>query len=242
METITVHTTQNIDIDYEIGGIGERLLATLIDMSIFVALSIVGGILAIKVLGDTGIGIYFIILGISVLFYDLICEAFFNGQSVGKKAMKIKVISLDGSRPKFSQYLLRWLFRLIDCSPTSYLVGTVAIIITDKGQRVGDIVAGTAVVRTVARTNRNDITFADVDNTYVPVFTQVSQLADKDIVLIHDVIDNYVKTGNNEIVYNLAERIKAHLMITPPQHMNSMQFLQTIIKDYSHITAQADIS
>jgi len=55
------------------------------------------------------------------------------------------------------------------------------------------------------------------------------------------VIGVYMKTGNNVLVYNLADKIRNHLAINLPPNMNSMQFLQTLIKDYSHITANADL-
>jgi uncharacterized RDD family membrane protein YckC len=239
MEIITVHTTQNIDIDYEIGGLGERILAYLIDLAIFVALAIIGGILT-SVLSDVGIAVYFIIIGLTLLFYDLVCESFFNGQSAGKVVMKIRVISLDGTRPKFSQFLLRWLFRLIDFSLTSWLGGVITIILTEKGQRIGDIIAGTVVIRTKPRTNMNNLVFATVEDGYQPVFAQAGQLKDTDISLIHEVIESYFKTGNNVAVYKMADRIREYLQISLPPNMNSMQFLQTIIKDYSHITAQTD--
>jgi uncharacterized RDD family membrane protein YckC len=240
MEIITVHTTQNIDIDYEVGGLGERILAYCIDLVIFIALAIIGGILAINLLSSTGISVYFIILGLMLLFYDLLCETFFNGQSIGKLVMKIRVISLDGTRPKFSQYLLRWLFRLVDFSITSWLGGLITIIATDKGQRIGDIVAGTVVIRTTPRTTMDKIIFTNADDHYQPVFNQASQLKEEDISLIHEVMENYFKTGNSAVVYNMADRIREHLSIALPPNMNSMQFLQAIVKDYSHITAQAD--
>jgi uncharacterized RDD family membrane protein YckC len=240
MEIITVRTTQNIDIDYEVGGLGERILAYLIDIGIFVALAIIGGILAASLQLERVTAIYFIVIGLLLLFYDLLCETFFNGQSVGKYVTKIRVISLDGNRPRFSQYLLRWLFRLIDFSATSYIAGVLTIALTDKGQRIGDLVAGTAIIRTVPRTKRDKIVFNNFDDTYVPVFTQVSQLNDNDISLIHDVIMSFSKTGNTIVVYNMADKIRRHLQISLPPEMNSMQFLQTIIKDYSHVTAQAD--
>lgn len=240
MEIITVHTTQNIDIDYETGGLGERILAYLIDIAIFIALAIIGGVLSAKVFTQQIAEGYFIIIGVALLFYDLICESFFNGQSVGKYVMKIRVISLDGNRPRFSQYLLRWLFRIIDFSLTSWLAGVLTIALSDKGQRIGDIVAGTAVIRTVPRTKRDKVAFNNFDDSYIPVFTQVSQLTDNDISLIHEVIDNYLKTGNNMVVYNMADRIRKYLMISLPPEMNSMQFLQTILKDYNHVTSQTD--
>jgi uncharacterized RDD family membrane protein YckC len=239
MEIITVHTTQNIDIDYEIGGLGERILARLIDFGIFIPFAFAGAFLA-SILSNLLIGIYFIALAVVFGFYDLLCEVFFNGQSFGKRVMKIRVISLDGSRPEFSQYLLRWLFRLVDFSITFQLGALISAAVSEKGQRIGDVVAGTALIKTTARTQMQNIVFANVDQTYQPVFTQASQLSDQDIGLIHEVIDNYFKTGNNQVVYNMAARIKEHLSLPVPPEMNSMQFLQTIIKDYSHITAQAD--
>ena len=240
MEIITVHTTQNIDIDYEVGGLGERILAYLIDIGIFIALAIIGGILSTNVFSAKGSAAYFIIIGLMLLCYDLVCESFFNGQSAGKIVMKIRVISLDGTRPKFSQFLLRWLFRLIDFSITTYLAGVVSIIMTDKGQRIGDLVAGTVLIRTKPRTQMNNLVFRTTDDSYQPVFAQASQLKDEDISLIHEVIENYFKTGSNVAVYKMADRIREHLLISLPPNMNSMQFLQTIIKDYSHITAQTD--
>jgi len=155
--------------------------------------------------------------------------------------MKIKVISLDGTRPRFSQYLLRWLFRIVDFSLTSGLCALISAAVSQNGQRVGDIVAGTALIRTVPRTKINNLTFVVPEEAYQPVFSGVSQLSDSDIALIHEVIENYLKTGNTQMVYNMADKIRLHLAISLPPDMNSLQFLQTIIKDYSHITAQAGI-
>ena len=239
MDTITVRTTQNIDIDYEIGGLGERMLSYILDILIFAAVGVIGLILTVYITRYASM-VYFIVLGALALFYDLICEVAFNGQSVGKRIMKIRVISLDGGRPKFGQYLLRWLFRLIDFSITSYLAGTVTIIVTDKSQRIGDIVAGTVVVRTMARTTINDIIFKPTVDAYIPVFPQAAELKDEDIGLIHEVMNNYYKTGNSSVVYNMADRIRAHLAINLPAEMNSMQFLQTIINDYTHISSISD--
>ncbi|HXU28785.1 MAG TPA: RDD family protein, partial [Bacteroidia bacterium] len=120
MSIITVHTTQNIDIDYELGGLGERILARLIDFAVFIPFVIVFMFLSVSV-SQTGLTIYALIVLIIYTFYDLLFEVFFNGQSIGKRVMKIKVISLDGARPKFSQFLLRWLFRMVDFSLTGGL-------------------------------------------------------------------------------------------------------------------------
>lgn len=240
MDVIKVHTTQNIDIDYEIGGIGERIIAYIIDLGIFIAFSIIGLILSINGLDRTATIVYFVFISIALLFYDLACETFFNGQTLGKRVMNIKVISLDGNRPKFSQYLLRWLFRSIDFSITVWLGGIISIIVSDKGQRIGDLVAGTIMVRTKPRTNRNNIIYQVVQDNYQPIFPQVINLKEAEIALIYDVIETYTKTGNSEAVYKTSERIVYVLGINKPIEMNALRFLQTIIKDFSYLTANSD--
>lgn len=239
MEIITVHTAQNIDIDYEIGGLGERILAKLIDYAIFLPFLFIT-IFLTTVLSSDALGIYGIAVYTLFVFYDLICEVFFNGQSLGKRVMKIRVISLDGARPSFGQYLLRWLFRLVDFAITGGLGALISAAVTENGQRIGDLVAGTALIRSVPRTQNKDVVYVKVDDDYVPVFSQVNQLSDKDITLVHEVISTYYKAGNSTVVYTLAEKVKTVLGIAPPPQMNSLVFLQTLIKDYSYYAAQAD--
>jgi hypothetical protein len=156
--------------------------------------------------------------------------------------MKIKVISLDGGRPTFSQYLLRWLFRIVDFTLTFQVCGLLSAAISDKQQRVGDMVAGTTLIKTNPRTTINHVVFPNTADAYQPVFNEASQLSDGDINLVKEVIQNYLKSGNRDIVYTMANRIKEHLSITLPSDMDSMRFLQTILKDYNHITAHADAS
>jgi uncharacterized RDD family membrane protein YckC len=246
MQTIKITTSQNIDIDYEVAGLGERIVARLIDLAIFFLIYILGlfvsGLTNWFAGGSVGIIIVIIVYAVLFVFYDLIFEIFMNGQSIGKRIMKIKVISLDGGQPRVGQYFMRWLFRIID-----FLIGwpgLIALIVaaeSEKTQRIGDIVAGTILIRTEPRTQINNVVFMPMYDGYQPVFKEAGQLSDKDIELIHEIISAYVKTGNNVVVYNMALRVKEHLNVTAPNGMNDMLFLQTIIKDYNHISAQMDM-
>jgi uncharacterized RDD family membrane protein YckC len=245
MQTIKITTTQNIDIDYEVAGLGERIVAYLIDIGLFVVI-LIAALITMGVIGRSSssevfIGVLLIIYAVLFVFYDLVCEIAMNGQSVGKRIMKIKVISLDGTRPRFGQYLLRWLFRIVDFSLTGNLCGLICIAVSDNAQRVGDMVAGTTLIRTNPRTKMNNITFKPEADDYQPVFSAAARLSEQDIELIGEVINNYIKSRNNVLVYNMAQRIKDLLGVSPPPEMNDMLFLQTIIKDYSHIITQADV-
>jgi uncharacterized RDD family membrane protein YckC len=172
------------------------------------------------------------------VFYDLLCEIFMNGQSIGKKVMKIKVISLDGGRPSVGQYMLRWLFRIVDFTLTSGLCALISAAVSEKNQRVGDMVAGTTLIKTNPSTKMKDIAFTPPeDEGYTPVFHEAVQLTDRDIALVHEVLTNYVQSGNSVILYNTATRLKQVLNIET--NMDDMRFLQTLTRDYNHIVAAA---
>lgn len=244
MQTVTVNTSQNIDIDYEVAGLGDRVLARLIDMGIFILIIILGGLVAImnnyRSLNEVMIIILIVIYASLYVFYDLVCEIFLNGQSVGKRVMKIKVISIDGAQPTLGQFLLRWLFRIVDFSLTSSLCALISVAVSDKKQRVGDMVAGTTLIKTQPRTQEEHIAFRPVIENYEPVYTEVTQLSDRDIELIHEVIRTYMQTGNTTVVYNMAEKVREHLNIAPRQDIDSLQFLQIIIKDYNYTVSAND--
>ena len=163
-----------------------------------------------------------------------------DGQSIGKRIMKIKVISLDGGQASMGQYFIRWLFRLADFVLTAQVGGLILVALTEKKQRLGDIVAGTTLIKTESRTPITQIAFQTEEIAdYTPVFPAVHQLSDRDIELIHEVISTYYKTYNHDLVYAMSAKTATHLGLTLPEGMNEMTFLKTVIKDYNHITSAA---
>lgn len=242
MNTIKVSTTQNIDIEYDVAGLGERIAARLIDMGIFILLYFLGlifaGMLAGAGVGEGGFIVLLIIYGALYVFYDLVCELFFNGQSVGKRAMKIKVISLDGAQPSLGQYLLRWTFRIVDFLLTSGLGALISVAVTANRQRIGDIVANTTLIKTTPRTGLSAVAFKPSAENYQPQFQNVDLLSDRDIALVHEVLLNYAKSGNSLLIYQLADKLKNLLNVAIPEGMDELKFLHTIVKDYNAVTAR----
>jgi len=242
METIKVNTSQHVAIDYPVAGLGERISARLIDLAMFGGLSFLV-IIFISVTGSRNSDVFNILLfalyTASYVFYNLVYEIFFDGQSVGKKLMKIKVISLDGGQASIGQYFIRWLFRLADFPLTGQVGGLICIALTENKQRMGDLVAGTVVIKTVARTSFEQIAFVPVEEGYIPVFTDVHQLQDRDIELIHEVLTTYYKTGQYELIYAMAAKIAERLSVSLPQGMNQLEFLNTVLKDYNQLTSVA---
>lgn len=255
MQTVRIKTSQNIDIDYEVAGLGERVLARIVDIGVFTGLFYVVYFIIIffffsqinnmKSGSDAGFPVFLIVLGIiySVLlvFYDLVAEVYFNGQSIGKYAIKIKVVNLDGSRPSMGQFLLRWVFRLLDFGITLGFGAVISVAVTEKKQRIGDIIAGTTLIKTKPRTTMDELFLNTTDEEYEPIFQEVSNLSDDEITLIHEVISNFKATGNSNVIYNMALRVKDHLGVSNPLGMNDYDLLQTIIKDYSYVTSRTGV-
>ncbi|UKT63774.1 RDD family protein [Pedobacter mucosus] len=247
METIKISTAQNVDIEYEIAGLGERIAARLIDLAGFTVLYILMIILGmVSAISKFMAGFYGVLIVFFVIFafYDLVCELTMNGQTFGKKIMKIKVISLDGAQPTFGQYIFRWIFRIIDFGlPFGWgAVALISVAVTKNHQRLGDLLAKTTLIKTKPRTSYTNVSFnVTLPEDYKPTFNEVLHLNDRDIELIHEVITGFNQTGNPELIYAMAAKTKEHIVVSIPAGMNELQFLETIIKDYYFLTSKISV-
>ncbi|KQB99466.1 RDD family protein [Pedobacter sp. Hv1] len=242
METVRVSTSQHVDIDYPVAGLGERVAARLIDFGLFIVVFLIF-LLFFSLTGLINSGrmviiVMLLIFGAGFVFYDLICEIFMNGQSIGKRLLKIKVVSLDGAQATLGQYFIRWVFRIVDFTLTSWVGALICVAVTENKQRIGDIVAGTTLIKTVPRTQFQHIAFHPTIEEYTPVFDTVNEMSDRDIELIHEVLNTYYKTHNTDLIYQMAARVSTRLSITIPEGMNELEFLKTVVKDYNQITAK----
>lgn len=180
-------------------------------------------------------------MGISVLvipsiLYHLLFEIFMDGQSPGKRQMKIKVVRTDGTPATIGNYLLRWLLRLIEVQAAQGMIAVITIAWNGRGQRLGDIAAGTTVVKLV---KQQDVTAAEIftlaAEDYVPQFPNVTMLTDRDAELIQQALEVYRRHDNLHPAMIVTEKIKTKLGIQTD--MTFEAFLTTILKDYSQLTA-----
>ncbi|MES2591525.1 MAG: RDD family protein [Bacteroidota bacterium] len=234
MDNIRIQTTQNVDIEYEVASIGDRILATLLDYLFFLAY----GLLILLIGSLTNWAIFnslavISLLVLPILLYDLFCEIFFQGKSFGKMIMKIKVVKMDGTQANFGAYMLRWLLRVIDTRLFGGAVALIAILVNGKGQRVGDMAAGTTVIKMKQKIQLSDTILNKVIPDYTMVFPEVSRLSDNDIAIIKDVVQVYLRTHNYQALEKLALKTKSAMGITT--NLPHTQFLSTVIQDYSYL-------
>ena len=234
MQTVRVRTTQNVLIDYPVASVGDRILGHLIDRLILIAYSVA----VIAVLANLELETWWIwvmLLAVPWMFFSVLFEIFMNGQTPGKQVMKTKVVRLNGTPATVGDYLLRWVFSLVDFYVLSGAIALVAVAMGGKGQRLGDMVAGTSVVKLIEhREISASEVFVTPEEVHLPTFTQVTQLSDKDIELIQRALEVNRDHGNGQPVMVITQKIKALLGIQtdlPP-----VKFLYTIIKDYNSLT------
>lgn len=235
MQIIRVRTTQNVFIDYPVGSVGDRILAYLLDRLILIVYSVavLGAFTKLEI--ETSY-LWLIFFGFPWLFYSLLFEIFMDGQTPGKKVLKIKVVRLDGTPPTIGDYLLRWIFAFVDIFILSGAVAVVMVAMGGKGQRLGDVVAGTAVVKLLEHEQvAAEKVFVEPEEQYTPVFTQVISLSDRDIELVRRALEANRDEGNMQPVIVVTDKIKSLLNIETD--MPPVKFLYTIIKDYQTITA-----
>ena len=236
MEKIKVQTSQNVAIEYSLANVGERLISNIIDYLI------IGGYYAIIFI-NAGLfdletrSVFFVTIGLPPMFYQLVCEIFLNGQSIGMRIRKIRVIRLDGKELSVGNCLLRWILRPIDILICGGGVAVISITMTKNGQRLGDIAAGTTVVKEKSTVTLNDTIFESADTNYTTVYSQVSRLSDADISIIKETISIAEKTGNRKAAFATSQKLENLLGIHNLTPADPVKFLKIIVKDYNHITA-----
>lgn len=235
MEQFQIRTAQNVSVNHNIADIKERIFAFFIDSFIRVIYLILLGVLASKLDSDDQIVLATLIfLSLPAMLYHLILESLMNGTTIGKSAMKIKVAKLDGSKPTFANYFVRWLLRLFEISIGSGAIALVTILIKGTGQRIGDLAAGTTVISEKKKVTLNDTLLRELPLDYQPTFTQVTLFKDSEMQTIKVMYDKAVKEKNFKIINRLSDRIKEVTGIST--NILPVQFVDIVIKDYNFYT------
>ena len=140
-----VHTPEGVALRLPAAGPVPRALAWLIDLGIRIGVLSVSSAL-LGVLGKAGIGMYLILVFVMLWLYPVVFEAMFDGQTPGKRAMELRVVSADGAPVGWLAAFIRNLLRTVDALPVGYGFGLAASLSDPFGRRLGDMVAGTLVV------------------------------------------------------------------------------------------------
>jgi uncharacterized RDD family membrane protein YckC len=267
MSKIYIPTNFNIDLEFESAPFHIRMFAWIIDfvlqiLYIIVAFNIYNSVTSGR--SSSGSGAQYdlwamqLIIMLPVFTYHLFCEIFWNGQSLGKKLLSIRVVNDNGGKASASQYMIRWLLRSSDLTipiviisilfgmgdilkvlwitAIMFISDLILIGTTSQNKRLGDLAAGTMLINTKPKGNFADTIFMEVADSYVPVFPQVMRLSDRDINTIKGILDTGRRIGNVQMVENASMRVKTVLAID--NAMGPFDFLDTLLKDYNYLSTK----
>lgn len=268
MKRLQIKTAQNININFTLANVGQRLAAFFTDNILkFIYLYLIFNVLD---LGNTN-GIqtdgwsnkaFYIILMIPITFYSLYSEVLMDGQSIGKKLLKIKVISIDGFKPAITDFIMRWFLRVVDFnffilifiyiyslnidSSSMYsvlmivffigkTVGFFLIIQTKNNQRLGDIISNTIVISLKDDVQFSDTIIENLSDDYKPTYPNVINLSDNDVRLIKNTFNNIGRKNDFKKLIKLRSKIEEVAKIKSKEKSDK-EFIKKVLKDYSYYT------
>jgi uncharacterized RDD family membrane protein YckC len=249
MQTIEITTTQNVTIEYQLSGLRERCFALLLDVVLegFIWMALIFLTISARSGSDSEFwtSFAFSFPFWFTIFYPFCCEAFLDGQTVGKRAMNIKVVRIDGKQISLSDLFLRAIFMLIDFLMTLGGLGALLILTTERRQRLGDMAAGTISIKLPTASGQlrlYDILNINTLENYTPQYPEVKRLSEDDMLFIKNVVQRFQKYPNaaqEEAVRSLFLHVQKvlelpNLPLQRPQGM--IEFFKVLIKDYIVLT------
>ncbi len=233
METVRIDTSQNVAIEYNVASIVSRGLASVLDWLVLAGYTVLF-LQIVQWLDLDGLPNWFYMLGLGIpwTFYNLLFEIFMDGKSIGKRTMNLKVARLDGGQPGLGHYLMRWVLRPIDAAA---MIGAVVILFNGRGQRIGDIAAGTTVISLKKRVTLADTLLVEIPADHKPMYGEVVRMNDAHARLLKRVLGN-TSIRRPKLVAQLAERLKEELHLTSEQPPEEL--LRTVLLDYVYLTGK----
>ncbi|WOD42502.1 RDD family protein [Hwangdonia lutea] len=236
MSELQINTTQNVKIKFTAAGAGERLLAFIIDTAIKVGYLLVlnwtfGAFENMDEWSQIAINT---VLSFPVMFYTLALESLLEGQTIGKRALKIKVVKIDGYQASLADYVVRWFFRIVDVY--IFGLGFFVIMFSKKQQRLGDMAAGTAVIALKDKVNISHTILENLKADYKPTYPNVIKLSDNDARIIKDTFTVARASKDYQTLIKLRNKLVEVVGIKTIKQKTDIEFIDVILKDYNFYT------
>lgn len=259
MKSVEFASAQNVKIEYEYATVIQRTTAAIIDATA-VAVYLIIMLIIITRTGSSYLTLLeLILMKLPWILYHPILEYLTQGQTLGKYALGIRVVTYTGERPGLREIFTRWIFKghfmwiafSFYMSPQTLLavgivhvcmgiIGFMYASISEKKQRMGDVMAGTIVIkdRSTVRYTLRDVLSIKSQVNYTPEYPNVVRFTDEDMLLIKNTIQRVRKYPNEEtkkFAVALADE-SARLIGLEKTPEKRLKFLQTLLQDYVVLT------
>lgn len=259
MDKVSFISAQHVKIEFEMASVLQRGLAYVIDTAIgyiyliIVMLSLMDSIRLAYSDMDVFVGLFILLVNLPIVLYKPLMEYFFNGQTLGRMALGIRMVRANGDRMTIKDIFVRWVMRgeffWISLVSNPGFIGLIPFIsgidllvasISPLRQRIGDMMVSVIAIRT--RPNRaytlKEVLSKQTDAEYVATYEKCITFTDEDMMYLKKVIEQYkkfkepeVKELLNQVTVKTQERLEIEEPITNP-----LVFLETVLKDYVQLT------
>ena len=237
MTNLDIITGQFVKIDKPLANVGARFVSQLIDnilvylYEVCIATQISPTMWNLNSTAVILIGVFFFVL--PPILYFVLAEFLNNGKTLGKSVMGIRVVTKEGSPPSFMQALTRFLFLTFELT-TGF--GLVVMLYSKYNQRLGDMAAGTYVIKTRSALTLNPKSYLKTNYPpgYVVTYPQAENLSQRQLDLIQEVRSLQMNSDTDKLSKMLCDKICKTLKINV-SGVTPMNFLQTITNDYYYL-------
>lgn len=259
MKSVEFVSAQNVKVEYEYATVIQRTTAAIIDTTTVCVYLIIMFIIIGNMRSDYVLVWELILMKLPWIFYHPILEYLTHGQTLGKYAIGIRVVTTDGERPGLREIFTRWLFKghffwiaftfflpmenIVQLAMIHIVFGIIGFMyasVSDKKQRMGDVMAGTIIVKdkSAVRYSLRDVLSIKSQENYTPEYPNVIRFTDEDMLLIKNTIQRVRKYPNPEtkkFAIELADE-SARLIGLEKTPEKRLKFLQTLLQDYVVLT------
>jgi uncharacterized RDD family membrane protein YckC len=231
-DRVTIATPEGIELELILAGVGSRFAATLLDIVVqlgaIIALAIVLG-----PLGSNGyvVAVYLVAVFVILFAYDIVLETWNRGRTIGKLAAGLRVVRVGGETEGFLTAAVRNFLRIVDFLPAFYVVGVIAILATSRNQRLGDLAAGTIVVRERRRAVTPAATYFQPPAAAPYLEWDVSAVSPEDVATLRQFLERRMTLSPGaraHLATDLAARVRPKV-VGAPDGWHPESFLEGVV-------------
>jgi uncharacterized RDD family membrane protein YckC len=232
-DRVTIATPEGVELELVLAGVGSRFAASLLDVVIQL-----GAIFALAVvlgpLGSSGyvVAAYLVAVFLILFAYDITLETWNRGRTVGKLAAGLRVVRVGGEPEGFLTAAVRNFLRIVDFLPAFYVVGVISILVTSRNQRLGDLAAGTLVVRERRPAVTPAATYLPQSPTDAPFLEwDVSAVSVDDVATLRQFLERRVSLSPGaraHLATDLAARVRPKV-VGAPDAWHPESFLEGVV-------------
>lgn len=232
-DRITISAPEGIELHIVLAGAASRYIAGIIDLFLELLLIVVAAIVFTNFPGG-GVGVALLVMVIfaAVFLYDVLFELLAAGRTPGKRLTHLRVVRTGGGPVDFPASAVRTLMRVIDILPAAYLVGVISILLTKRNQRLGDLAAGTLVIREPRARRRAESADGDDAAAVAPPDWDVSAITVEELAAVRRFLERRSQLDRDaraELALRLERGLRGKVA-GAPEELTGEPFLESLVR------------